>query len=160
MHVHGVFSHPAIGAVNAPAGVTGNGTLRLVANGLEIVGSKSSSTAMSLFGALGAVVGLVLAIALGIVAKRFGVDTRYLGGLLFFGCVFGGAAFGKVVIKPRPIVATIGFHDITKMQLFGGQLSFLSWQAPKGMIYFTTPDAAGLAALAAAIAGANPRSIQ
>ncbi|MEA2749931.1 MAG: hypothetical protein QOI41_4074, partial [Myxococcales bacterium] len=61
MHVHGKFSHPALGAVNAPAGITGEGTLRLVANGLEVVGSKSSSTAMSLFGVLGAILGLVLA---------------------------------------------------------------------------------------------------
>jgi len=134
MRVRGTFSHPALGAVHAPAGITGEGALRLVANGLEVVGSKSSSTAMSLFGALGAVLGLVLAVTIGIFAKRFGVDTRYLGGLLFFGFAFGGAAFGKLVIKPKPIVVTIGLHDITKMQLFGGQLSFLSWQAPKGMI--------------------------
>lgn len=160
MQVHGTFSHPALGAVNAPAGITGEGALRLVANGLEVVGSKSSSTAMSLFGALGAILGLVLAITVGMFAKRFGVDARYLGGLLFFGSAFGGAAFGKFVIKPKPFVATIGLYDITKIQVFGGQLSFLSWQAPKGMIYFASPDAAGLAALVASIAGANPRSMQ
>jgi hypothetical protein len=160
MHVHGKFSHPALGAVNAPAGITGDGALRLVANGLEVVGSKSSSTAMSLFGALGAVVGLVLAITVGMFAKRFGVDASYVGAFLFFGGAIGGAAFGKLVIKPKPFVATIAVHDITKLQVFGGQLSFLSWQAPKGMIYFASPDVAGVAALVAWIAAANPRSMQ
>ncbi len=160
MQVYGTFSHPALGAVNAPAGITGEGTLRLVPNGLEVVARKSSSTAMSLFGMLGAVVGLALAITVGMVAKRFGVNTSYLGGFLFFGFAFGGAAFGKLVIKPKPIAATIGFQDITKIQLFGGQLSFLSWREPKGMIYFASPDIAGVAALVTSIAQANPRSVQ
>ena len=160
MQVHGTFSHPAIGAVSAPAGVTGEGTLRLVPNGLEVVGRKSSSTAMSLFGMLGAVVGLALAVTIGMIAKRHGVNTSYLGGFLFFGCTFGGAAFGKLVIKPKPIAATIGFQDITKIQLFGQQLSFLSWREPKGMIYFASPDGAGLHALVSTIAQANPRSMQ
>lgn len=160
MNVHGTFSHPALGAVNAPAGITGQGALRLVPNGLEVMASKSSSTAMSLFGALGAVLGLVLAISVGMFAKRFGIETRYLGGFLFFGSAFGGAAFGKLVIKPKPFAGTIRLCDITKIQVFGGQLSFLSWQAPKGMIYFASPDAAGLAALVASIAAANPRSMQ
>jgi hypothetical protein len=160
MQVHGMFSHPALGAVHAPAGITGAGTLRLVPSGLEVVGHKSSSTAMSVFGLLGAGFGGVLAVAIGIFAQGIGVDTSYLGGLLFFGCAIGGAAFGKLVIKPKPICATIGVSDITKIQLFGGQLSFLSWRAPKGMIYFASPDVGGLAALVASIAAANPRSMQ
>jgi hypothetical protein len=160
MQVHGTFSHPALGAVHAPAGITGEGTLRLVPNGLEVVGRKSSSTAMSLFGLLGAAVGLVLAISVGMVAKRFGVDVSYPAGILFFGGAFGGAAFGKLVIKPKPIAATIGLQDITKIQLFGGQLSFLSWREPKGMIYFASPDGASLAAMVTSVAGVNPRSMQ
>jgi hypothetical protein len=160
MQVHGTFSHPALGAVHAPAGVTGEGTLRLVPNGLEVVGRKSSSTAMSLFGLLGAVAGLALAVTVGMVAKRYGVDTSYLGGLLFFGSAFGGAAVGKLVIKPKPVAATIGLHDISKIQLFGGQLSFLSRAEPKGMIYFASPDVASLSALVTSIARANPRSMQ
>jgi hypothetical protein len=160
MQVHGTFSHPALGAVNAPAGIIGDGTLRLVPNGLEVVGRKSSSTAMSVFGLLGAFVGMLLAVAVGIIAKSHNVDTSTVGFVLFFGGAIGGAAFGKVVIKPKPITATIGFQNITKIQVFGGQLSFLSWGDPKGTIHFATPDVQGLGALVATIAQANPRSVQ
>jgi hypothetical protein len=137
--LRGRFEAPLIGHSKAPAGVVGEGCLRLLDDGLQIGAEREARGLMNGLGCLGAVTGFVSLVLIGIALGNAGVDKNvalYAGVPVFLGLLFGGFALGRMLGRAKPWEGKIAWSSVRAPSVEGDAVVFELKAKPKGWVWF------------------------
>lgn len=133
---------PLMGALHAPLGVIGRGTLALRPEGLHVVGQRKAGFTTGALGCLGMLVGMfvggLFAFALGKVDVLRAFSAYGPWGGLVLG-LMGGVWLGRRVGRPKPFDVVFPWDAVAVDALRGCEVDLVVKRPARGSLHFRLP---------------------